>query len=172
MLLGEGDRLVFGSDIKVGQYVLTIINVAQGQVTLDGGLAQGLSRGKRFALYPVGSDFIDKDKRLAVVEIMDFLEASKSTAKILTVEESGVSAVIGKIEPGLPAVMESAPIDLKHRIRLFIKEVGNKENELPPELADKQAAALDKVRQAMQGNGWVREVQGNEQEGLRGDKKG
>ncbi len=164
MLLGEGDRLVFGSEIKAGQYTLTVINVAQGQVTLDGGLAQGLSRGTRFALYPVGSDFTDKQKRLAVVEISD-LQASTSTAKILTAEESGVSAVIEKIEPGLPAVMESAPVDLKHRVRLFIKEVGNKENELPPEVADKQAAALEKVRQAMQGNGWVREVQGDEEEG-------
>lgn len=74
MLLGEGDRLVFGSEIKPVQYSLTVIDVASGQVTLDGGLAQGLSRGTRFALYPFGSDFteltsflefklLDKDKQ-------------------------------------------------------------------------------------------------------------
>jgi hypothetical protein len=163
MLFGEGDRQVFGSEIKPVQYSLTVVGVATGKVTLDGGIAQGLSRGTRFTLYPVGSDFSDKQKRLAVVEITDFLEASKSTAKILSLEESGVSAMIEKIEPGLPAVMESAPVDLKHRVRLHLKEVGDKEDQLPQELADKQVSALEKVQQAMQGNGWVMEVQGNEE---------
>jgi Caspase domain len=161
MLLGEGDRLVFGSEIKPVQYNLTVVNVMPGQVTLNGGLVQGLSRGARFALYPVGSDFVDKQKRLAVVEIIE-LQASTATAKILMAEESGVAAVMEQIEPGLPAVMESEPINLKHRVRLFSKEVGEKEEQLPPELVDKQAAALDRVRQAMQSNGWVIEVEGDE----------
>jgi Caspase domain len=161
MLLGEGDRLVFGSEIKPVQYSLTVVNVIPGQVTLNGGQVQGLSRGARFGLYPVGSDFADKQKRLAVVEIID-LQASTATAKILMAEEGGVTAVIEQIEPGLPAVMESEPVNLKHRVRLFNKEVGEKEEQLPPELADKQAAALDRVRQAMQSNGWVIEVEGDE----------
>jgi hypothetical protein len=166
MLLGEGDRLVFGSEIQPVQYSLTVINVASVQgtleVTLDGGLAQGLSRGTRFALYPVGSDFTDKQQRMAVVEITE-LQASTATAKILTMEESGVSAVIEDIQPGLPAVMESAPLTLKHPVRLFIKEVGNGENQLPFKLAEQQAAALKRLRQAMEGNGWLREVQGDEE---------
>ena len=163
MLLGEGDRLVFGSEIKAVQYSLTVINVVSEQVTLDGGLAQGLSRGTRFSLYPVGSDFTNNQQPLAVVEITD-LKATSATAKILTEEESDVSAVMEKIEPGLPAVMESAPIDLKNRVRLFIKEVGDGENQLPSEWADQQAAALKKVSKAMEGNGWLREVQGDEEE--------
>ncbi|WP_019499148.1 caspase family protein [Pseudanabaena sp. PCC 6802] len=162
MLLGEGDRQVFGSEIKAVQYALTVIETAPGKVTLDGGLAQGLSRGTRFALYSVGSDLTDRQKRLAIVEITD-LQASTATATILSVEESGISAAIEKIEPGLPAVIESAPVDLKHRVRLHLKEVGNKEYQLPQKLADKQAVALDKVREAIQGNGWVTEVQGNEE---------
>ena len=163
MLFGEGDRQVFGSEIKPVQYSLTVVGVATGKVTLDGGIAQGLSRGTRFALYPVGSDFSDKQKRLAVVEITDFLEASKSTAKILSLEESGVSPVVEKLE-GLPAVMEATPVALKHRVRLFVKEVGTEENQLSPDLAAKQLAALDKVHQAMQDNGWLIEVQRNDEE--------
>jgi Caspase domain len=162
MILGESDRLVFGSEIESVRYSLTIVNVAPARVTLDGGLAQGLSSRSRFALYPVGSDFTDKQKRLAVVEIIE-LQASTATAKILTAEESGVTAVIEKIAPGLPAVMESEPVNLKHRVRLFIKEVGEQEAQLPPELADQQAAALAKVRQAMQSSGWVMEVESDEQ---------
>jgi Caspase domain len=162
MLIGEGDRLVFGSEIESVQYSLTIVNVAPGGVTLNGGLAQGLSTGARFSLYPVGSDFTDKQKRLAVVEIIE-LQASTAIAKILTAEESGVTTITAQIAPGLPAVMESEPVNLQNRVRLFSKEVGDKEVQLPPELAAKQAAALDKVRQAMQANGWVREIEGDEE---------
>ena len=164
MLFGESDRLVFGSEIKSVKYSLTVVNVAPDRVTLDGGLAQGLSRGSRFALYPVGSDFIDKQQRLAVVEITD-VQAATATAKILSVAEGGVAAIIEKIEPGLPAVMESASVDLQRRVRFYEKAVGDNENELPAKLFEKQATALEKVRQAMQGNGWVREVQSESEEG-------
>jgi hypothetical protein len=164
MLLGEGDRVVFGSEIKAIQYSLIVIKVANGQVTLDGGLAQGLSRGTRFALYPVGSDFTDQQQRLAMVELTD-LEAATATTKILSVEESGVAAALNKIEPGLPAAIESASVDLQRRVLLYEKAVGDNDNELPIELAAKQAVALEKVHQAMQGNGWVREVQSESEEG-------
>jgi Caspase domain len=164
MLFGENNRLVFGSEIKSVKYSLTVVNVASDRVTLDGGLAQGISRGSRFSLYPVGSDFTDKQQRLTVVEIID-VQAATATAKILSVEESGVAAIIEKIEPGLPAVMESASVDLQRRIRFYQKAVGDNENELPTELFEKQAGALAKVRQEMQGNGWIREVQCESEEG-------
>lgn len=163
MLIGEGDRLVFGSELQPKKYNLTVVKVASGKVTLDGGLAQGISRGSRFSLYSLGSDFTDLRQRLAVVEVSD-LQASTATATILKVETSGIEPTTDKIEPGLPAVMESAPLSLKHRVRLWVKEVGDGEAQLPLALADKQAAALEKVRQAMQGNGWLMEVEA-EQEG-------
>jgi Caspase domain len=163
MLLGEGDRLVFGSEIKPVQYSLTVVSTSPGEVTLDGGLAQGLSKGSRFALYPVGSDFADKQTCLAVVEVVE-LQASTVTAKILSLAESGVAAV-EQIAPGLPAVMESAPIDLQQRVRLYLKQVGDQENELPQEVADQQASALDAVRIAMESNGWVTEVKDDRESG-------
>ena len=162
MLLGEGDRLVFGSEVKATQYTLTTLKVEKDEVTLEGGLAQGLSRGMRFSLYPVGSDFSDPQKRLAVIEIID-LQASTSTARILTEQESGISVDKKELDAGLPAMMESAPLDLKRRVRFYLKEVGERENQLPADLAQKQTAALEQVRQAMQGNGWVTEVQANEE---------
>jgi Caspase domain len=163
MLLGEGDRLVFGSELKPVQYSLTVVSVSPGEVTLDSGLAQGLNKGSRFALYPVGSDFADKQKCLAVVEVTE-LQASTATAKILSLAESGIAAV-EQIEPGLSAVMESAPIDLQQRVRLYLKEVGEQENELPQELADQQASALAAVRIAMEKNGWVTEVKDEQENG-------
>jgi Caspase domain len=164
MLFGESDRLVFGSEIESVKYSLTIVAVDFDRVILDGGLAQGINRGSRFALYPVGSDFTDRQQRLAVVEIID-VQAATAIAKILTVAKSGVVTAIENIEPGLPAVMESASVDLQRRVRLYEKAVGENENELPVELAAKQAVALAKVRQVLQGNGWVREVQSELEEG-------
>ncbi len=81
-----------------------------------------------------------------MVEITD-VQAATATARILSVEESGVAVAIENIEPGLPAVMESAAVDLQRRVRFYQKVVGENEHELPAKLAAKQAVALEKVRQ-------------------------
>jgi hypothetical protein len=164
MLSGESDRLVFGSASKAVPYSLTVVGTTGDRVTLDGGIAQGVSRGSRFALYPVGSDFSDRSTRIAVVEIVE-LKAEESKAKVLNKAESGVKPNQGAIQAGLPAVMESVPVDLKSRVRLFSKAIGDAEDQLPAELAAKQAEALEKVRQAMAGNGWLEEVTDDRQEG-------
>jgi hypothetical protein len=44
------------------------------------------------------------------------------------------------------------------------KEAGDKEHQLPAELVDKQQEALEKVRQALAGNGWVVEVKAGDKE--------
>lgn len=163
VLIGEKDRLVFGREIKAQPYTLTVISVTHKQVTLDGGLAQALSKGTRFAIYPLGSDYEDHRERLAVVEV-ETLQASTATAKILPVEIGGVTPTLEKIEPGLPAILESAPLELKHRVRLFSKEVGEKEYELPQVLAEKQNTALQKIHEAIQNSGWVTEVTWDTQE--------
>ena len=161
MLIGEGARLVFGSEIQPLKYSLTVVKVESSQVTLDGGLAQGISRGARFALYPVGSDYTDLQQRIAVVEVFK-LKSTTSIANILTRESGGVAPAADKIELGLPAVMEAAPLSLRHPIRLLVKDIGNEEAQLPLELANKQVAALEKVRHSMQENGWLTEVAAGE----------
>jgi hypothetical protein len=99
---------------------------------------------------------------LAVVEVTE-LQAATVTAKILSLAESGVAAVVEQISPGLPAVVESAPIDLQQRVRLYLKQVGDQENELPQNLVDQQASALAAVRIAMERNGWVTEVKDDQE---------
>ena len=159
MLLGEGDRSVFGSDRVSTQYAVTVMKVDDLQLTLNAGLAQGLSSGTRFAIYPLNTaDLSNKQQRLAIIEIAE-VKASSSEAKVLGTDEGGI-AVKAHIEQGAPAVMVSAPVDLVRRVRLFDqKQVGERENELPPELVGKQKAALEAVRQALAGNGWVVELQ-------------
>ena len=166
MLLGEGDRAVFGSNIVSTQYTVIVIDVdsSQKQVKLNAGLANGLSSGTRFAIYPLNtSDFTDKQKQLAIVEVTD-VAASSASAKVLAEADGGIG-VKGQIEQGAPAVILSAPADLVRRVRLFDqKELGDAENGLPTQdLVNQQKAALETVRQALAGNGWVVEVQGDEE---------
>jgi hypothetical protein len=168
MLLGEGDLSVFGSNLIANQYTVVVIKVdaSQKQVKLNAGLATGLSIGARFAIYPLNSsasDLSDKQKRLAIIEVTD-VEASSVLARVLEEADGGIG-IKGQIEQGALAVILSAPADLVRRVRLFDrKKLGDAEEELPTQdLVDQQKDALDLVRQALAENGWLVEVQGEEE---------
>jgi hypothetical protein len=165
-LYGEGDRIVFGSDRISIQDTVTVMKVdeKQKQVTLNAGRAQGLSRGTRFAIYPLNTtNFSNKQLRLAIIEVTGF-ESSSAVARVLEEVDGGIG-VKGQIEQGAPAVILSAPVHLARRVRLFDrKKLGDAENELPTQdLVNKQKDALDKVRQALTENDWLVEVQGEEE---------
>jgi hypothetical protein len=167
MLVGDGTRAVFGNEDLPHQYSVTVINVdSNQQVTLNAGLAHGLSSGTQFAIYPLNAtDFSNKQQQLAIVKIVE-VQASKSLAKVVEPKEGGIE--VGsqiKIEPGAPAVLVAAPVDLVRLVLLLDnKEAGDKEHQLPAELVDKQQEALEKVRQALAGNGWVVEVKAGDKE--------
>ena len=164
MILGESDRLVFGSDRWSTPFTISVIKViSDTEITLNAGQAQGLSKGTRFSIYPLGTtDFTDLEKQVAIVEILKPPRASESTATVVKPEEGGI-VVRNKLEPGAPAIMVSAPVDLIQRVRFTDdKVVGEKENELPPNWVDQQKEPLDLVRQALAGNGWVLEVKEGE----------
>jgi hypothetical protein len=164
MLSGESDRFVFGVERGSLQYAVNVLEVIEEEVTeadseakkvpkqvrLDAGMANGLSPGYRFAIYPFGTtDFTQKRKQLAIVEIAG-VGASDAWADVIEVLPQD------KIEPGAQAVMLSAPVDLVRGVRLFKKEVGEKENELPQTIKDREDAALKAVEEALAGNGWLK----------------
>lgn len=164
MLVGESDRFVFGVERGSLQYAINVLEVIEAEVTeadsepkkvvkhvrLNAGMANGLSPGYRFAIYAFGTtDFTQKNKQLAIVEIAK-VGASDAWADVIEVLRED------KIESGAQAVMLSAPVDLVRGVRLFKKEVGEKENELPQDIADKQDDALSAVKEALAGNGWLR----------------
>lgn len=164
MLLGESNRLVFGRDRWSTPYTVSVIGVDlnKAQVTLNAGLAQGLSRGTRFAIYPLHTtEFTDKRKQVAIVEVIQ-VEAAGAVARLIHDSQEGGIGINGAIEPGAPAVMTSAPVDLIRRVRLFDQKTqGEQENELPLEWVEQQTSAMEAVRQALQENGWLREVEAN-----------
>ena len=164
MLLGESDRLVFGDKTSSTPYTVNLIKVneQQTEVTLDAGAVQGLTTGTRFAIYPLNTkEFANKEQVLAVVEITR-IQSSSSVAKVLIPEDGGIE-VKGKLEPGLPALILAAPINLIRQVRFHKKEEGDQEHQLPPELMHKQDKALSAVRQALATNGWVFEVEEGEE---------
>jgi Caspase domain len=164
MLLGASDRLVFGDKQQYRPYTVVVTNVSEDQteITLDAGMSAGLSSGTRFAIYPT-DDVTDKTQQLAIVELTDEIQADRSIARILTPDEGG-AIVKGKIAPGASAIMVAAPVNLIGKVRLFVdKKVGDREEDLPVNLVDRQTEALAKIRQALVSNGWVVEVKNGEE---------
>lgn len=160
MILGESDRRVFGSDQWTTPLTVSVIKVVSDtQIMLNAGQAQGLSKGTRFSIYPLNTtDFTDQTRQVAIVELTR-VDASESMARVLKPEEGGIE-VKGTLEPGAPAILVSAPVELVQRVRLTDnKTVGEQESELPSEWVELQKEALDQVRQALAGNGWVVEEQ-------------
>lgn len=166
MLTGNSDREVFGDKRQYKPYTVTVIEVKDDdqEIILDAGLAAGLSTGTRFAIYPFNcQDLADKTQQIAIAELTENILADKSTARILDAAAGGIE-VKGKIEPGASAVMVTAPVNLIRKVRLFDRKVaGEREQDLPAELVAKQTTALEKVRQALAGNGWVVEVKDGEE---------
>jgi hypothetical protein len=158
---------VFGSSRLATPFTVSVIKVvSETQITLNAGQAQGLSKGTRFAIHAVGTTDFTNQRPLAIVEISQVPGAAESTAMVLSPEAGGITVegitVGGTIESGAPAVMLSAPVDLVQRVRLTQKDIGAAENELPEQWASRQLEALEKVRQALLGNGWVVEVNADE----------
>ena len=166
MLTGNGDRVVFGDKQHYQPYTVGVMSVAldKQEVTLDAGLAQGLSQGTRFAIYPFDfKNLADRTQQIAIVELTAKIQADKSIAKILDSENGGIE-VRGEIKSGAAAAMVAAPVDLIRKVRLFDRKVaGEREQDLPADLVDRQTPALEKVRQAMVSNGWVVEAQEDEE---------
>ncbi len=160
VLLGAGDRLIFGSDRISYQYSVSVANVTEVendiiQVELSAGMSTGLGKGARFGIHPLGAIDLANSQHIAVVEIEESL-ALKSHAKVISLDEGKT------IEQGAQAIMLAPPVDLVQAVNLFAKEEGTNDNQLPPELLAKQAPALEAIRKAMEGHGWIKEATGNQ----------
>ena len=166
ILIGNGDREVFGDKRKYKPYTVTVtgVDLDKKELTLDAGLAQGLSSGTRFAIYPFDcEDLADKTQQIAIAELTANVQADRSTAKLVRKFKAEDTDLSTDLAPGALGVMVAAPIDLIRKVRLFDRKVaGEREQDLPPDLADIQTSALAKVREALVGNGWLVETEDEE----------
>ncbi|MBE9213992.1 caspase family protein [Plectonema cf. radiosum LEGE 06105] len=150
MLMGEGTRLVLGSEYVLTEYAVNVLQVVRGNTTrlqLEAGQAQGLRKGAEFAIYPRGVvNFGQVEERIAVAEITE-LGATDSWAEVKTILRPSPA-----IEQGAQAVLTSAPVKLVRKVRLL------KENDLSQE----NNQALQAVEMELSSNGWV-ELVGEEE---------
>ncbi|HEX7312948.1 MAG TPA: caspase family protein [Pyrinomonadaceae bacterium] len=149
-LQGEGDRVLFGSGRVRPEYAVTVMKVdaERKRVLLATGQAQGMRGGAQFAVYALGAaDLSRLDQRIALATISQ-LGATESWADYESLRPAPV-------EPGAQAVLiNPSSIKLVRKVRLL----GPEEE---PGDAD-QRAALDALKDAMEGAGWVELAQGTE----------
>ena len=148
-LQGEGDRVLFGRGRVRPEYAVTVMKVEgeKGRLLLATGQAQGMRKGAQFAVYALGaSDFTRLDQRVALAAITE-LGATESWADYEELRPT-------PIEQGAQAVLiNPASVKLVRRVRLLEPE---------GEAASVDGRkALDDLRGAMQGAGWVELAEGD-----------
>ncbi|BAY35571.1 peptidase C14 caspase catalytic subunit p20 (plasmid) [Nostoc carneum NIES-2107] len=149
MLLGEGDRLVLGTDYLQSEYATTVmqVKVEAGitKVLLDAGQAQGIRKGAEFAIYPLYcNNFRKAEQRLALVEITQ-LGATEAWAEVKTLLNDKLA-----IAQGAKALLTSASVNLVRKVRLLADR----------DLSAEKSTALAAIEAAINGNGWL-ELVGN-----------
>jgi serine protease inhibitor len=125
MLMGEGDRLVFGSDRADIQYSIPVLTVdaAKNTVKIEAGQSMGLRLGAEFAIYPNGTrDFSNKDDRLAIVKIDDLGSTSS---------QGPLEAIFGQraVDIGDIAILIAASTNLVKKVQLLPQQAFADETE-------------------------------------------
>lgn len=169
MLLGEGNREVFGSELSQLTDAVPVIDVdkEKQRVLLETGQVAGMRTGAEFAIYSqkVGS-YSDPQQRLAVARIVEY-GATESWCNLEPI--AGKEAV----QQGDRAVLISASVNLVRPVLLFYQEEATSEelkleklppNKLPPEVYQIQDSALQALKDALPGNGWVELATAKEEE--------
>ncbi|BAZ21216.1 peptidase C14 caspase catalytic subunit p20 [Kalymmatonema gypsitolerans NIES-4073] len=152
MLMGEGNREIFGSEFAETVYAIPVLkvelNAATGetQAVIGAGQATGVGKGAEFAICPRGTiDLTKKESRVAIASIIQ-RGATESLCKLEPIEGKEL-----KVEQGDQAVLISASVNLVKTVWL---------DELPPEQLPSQVyanqkAALQAIEIALKENGWV-----------------
>ena len=144
MLMGEGERVVFGNEYVRTEYAVNIMQVeVEGNITkvnLNSGQAQGLRKGAELAIYSFGSRNLQAvEERIAIEEITELGESDSWAEVINILDDEAV------IEQGAQAVLTSAPVKLVKKVRLLKDENSQNNTNI----------ALQNIESALIGNGWV-----------------
>lgn len=149
MLEGDGSRVVFGSDHVQAHYAVNVMNIEDKRILLNAGQAHGLRKNAQFAIYPAGNvDFTQVEKRIALAKIIQ-LGATDSWAEVTMLRQA-------IIEKGAQAVLlDPGSVKLVRKVHIV-----DDRDDLPSEL--NQKAALEAVKEALKGIGWVEIAQEGE----------
>lgn len=161
MLIGEGNRIVLGSDYAKIQYTVPVLllNLAADRVFLETGQVAGLRKGAEFAIYPQGIRDFQPELALATATIIE-LGATQSWCELKPL--SGKEPV----KQGDQAVLTSASTNLIRKVHLLYLEEAQTENELladtlftrrlPRAVYSLQKNAFQNVNNALEvAKGWI-----------------
>jgi Caspase domain len=164
LLLGAGDRLIFGSDRGDMVFAIPVIKVEKNeagvmQAVIGVGQANGVTKGAEFAIYPRGTvDLTKKEQRVAIAKIIQ-RGGADSLCELQVIDGQEL-----QVEPGDLAVQISVAKSLIKKVSLLVQESATPEeldqaklppNKLRPEMFSQQLVAFDAVKAAIAGNGWV-----------------
>ena len=140
MLVGDADRLIFGSDRSDIQYSIPVLAVdsIKNTVRLEAGQATGLRLGAEFAIYPNGTqDFSNPDDRLAIVKIDDLGS---------TTSQGPLESILGQqtVDEGDVAILIAASTNLVKKVQLVLQQQ-----------FDDEENALKTVRSLLALNPWL-----------------
>lgn len=164
MLMGEGNRLLFGSELAEVIYTVPVIKVEANpstnemQAVLGVGQSNGVGKGAEFAIYPRGTtDFTNKENRIAIAKIIE-RGAEQSVCQL-----SPIAGKEFKVEQGDQAVQIAASVNLVRTVSLFyqneatatdLAQPNPPSSKLRPEIFAQQKTALEAVKAAIGNNGW------------------
>jgi hypothetical protein len=147
LLLGAGDRLIFGTGRGETVFAVPVMKVEQTdgelQAVLAVGQANGVTKGAEFAIYPrTATDLTKKEDRVAIARVIQ-RGGADSICKL--------EAIAGKelkVEPGDQAVQIAVAPSLVRKIALLPEEGVADE-------PTKKALTAIKAAIAQSGKGWV-----------------
>jgi hypothetical protein len=166
LLLGAGDRLIFGSERGETVFAVPVMKVeatsaGEMQAILQVGQANGITKGAEFVIYPrSASDLTQKADRIAIARVIQ-RGGSESLCKLEAIDGKEL-----KVEPGDQAVQIAVAPSLVKKVSLFVQPEATADelqqpqlppNTLRPEIFAQQTKALDAIKTAIQANGkgWV-----------------
>ena len=129
------------------------------QAVLGVGQANGIGKGAEFAIYPrTTTDLTKKENRVAIARIIQ-RGATDSLCKLEPINGEELN-----VEDGDRAVLVSPSVNLVRKVYLIPQELASAEdlaksslppNKLLPEIFKQQEKALEAIKNALPGNGWV-----------------
>lgn len=150
MLMGEGNRTVFGNELATVRYAVPVISIETDdagtmQAVVAVGQSAGIAKGSEFAIYRRGTDLADPTHRVAIAQIVQ-RGAAQSVCRLKPIHGQAL-----KVEQGDQAVLVSPSINLVRKVWLDVLPP----DQLPAGVYAAQAKALNAVATALQGNPWI-----------------
>jgi Caspase domain len=170
MLMGEGNREVFGTEFGAVQYTVGVMQVGTREIEgkqepgilVNTGRAVGLREGTSFEIYPFGTRDFSQANRIAVATITE-AGATESWCK-LEVIDGKPPETLDAVKQSDQAVLLAASTNLVRKACLYYQESATQEQmaleKLPPDVLSPdvyaiQETALQAVKDALQDNKWI-----------------